>query len=411
MIRANTFLVGIVLTLAALAIYYGYTSVKRRGIIAAAPEAKREPQKSTEADVCRFIEQGDMISAIRCYSKISGLGLKDSRNAVDQLAQEIRRLPPSQQPHEEEEEEEEEERVESPGRANTNFPERISILVPAGFLMLSALMFLIGWKQWTKTRDILRQSAYVTGTVLSIHEEHSSRMKKGNGGARMTEESTAYYPTIRFTQENGTDMTFKSTTAIEHYTYEVGDPIKVVYNRLKPEQAVIDSDDSLYGGMIVACILGCAFVLAAGLVYFLPTANGLWESAVASAAFFIIGCGLLPLVWCVGREELYLKSLGRPGTAMVVDFTDREMAILEYTPEGGRIRRFISCVSSNPPKYQIGDTVPILYHPKEPHRARINSFEEMWIGIMITGGLSLAFLGASFAIASFELYTASKVCR
>jgi len=48
-----------------------------------------EPGKGTEADVLRLIQSGEKIMAIRCHREITGLGLKESKDAVEAMAQKI----------------------------------------------------------------------------------------------------------------------------------------------------------------------------------------------------------------------------------------------------------------------------------------------------------------------------------
>lgn len=61
----------------------------------------------------------------------------------------------------------------------------------------------------------------------------------------------------------------------------------------------------------------------------------------------------------------------------------------------GHARLLYSGCGSYPPKYDIGDTVSILYNPNNPKEARIDSFMSLWVGSIIGGilGGPIAFMG------------------
>jgi hypothetical protein len=48
---------------------------------------------------------------------------------------------------------------------------------------------------------------------------------------------------------------------------------------------------------------------------------------------------------------------------------------------------------SNPPLFRVGQEVPVVYDPSNPHKARIRSFASLWFASLLFGGLgSLFFL-------------------
>lgn len=53
--------------------------------------------------------------------------------------------------------------------------------------------------------------------------------------------------------------------------------------------------------------------------------------------------------------------------------------------------RFESMAHSNPPEYEIGASVRVLYDRDRPSEARIRSFVSLWLLPMILGGLGLIF--------------------
>lgn len=62
--------------------------------------------------------------------------------------------------------------------------------------------------------------------------------------------------------------------------------------------------------------------------------------------------------------------------------------------------RFESIAHSNPPEYEVGATVRVLYDPRRPNDARIRSFTSLWLLGIILGGLGLIFtaLGAGLLL-------------
>jgi len=99
--------------------------------------------------------------------------------------------------------------------------------------------------------------------------------------------------------------------------------------------------------------------------------------------------------------ELQSSRDSRPGArSMHSGDTDGYRPVVVFsTPEGEKIR-FISSASSNPPMYDRGEKVTVVYAPHNPHDARISSFFSLW-GIPLTlGSLGGLFLlaGAAFVI-------------
>ncbi len=60
------------------------------------------------------------------------------------------------------------------------------------------------------------------------------------------------------------------------------------------------------------------------------------------------------------------------------------------TPEGDVIT-FQSNVGSNPPSYRIGEAVKVRYLLEDLHRARIDSFLQLWFLSILFGGMGFVF--------------------
>jgi hypothetical protein len=79
-------------------------------------------------------------------------------------------------------------------------------------------------------------------------------------------------------------------------------------------------------------------------------------------------------------------------------------AVRFVTQEGESIE-FISSVSSNPPRFEIGEKLSVAYNPSAPKSARINDFIALWFAPLIFGGLGLLFFvigGTMIAIGLFK---------
>ncbi len=85
-------------------------------------------------------------------------------------------------------------------------------------------------------------------------------------------------------------------------------------------------------------------------------------------------------------------------------YQDFYYPVVEFTAADGRTRTLQMSEGSNPPSYEAGNDVVVLYDPEKPLEARIQSFGSsalMWILPGITGILGAAFLGAVVVVRRF----------
>ncbi|MFI0821054.1 DUF3592 domain-containing protein [Streptomyces sp. NPDC021098] len=73
--------------------------------------------------------------------------------------------------------------------------------------------------------------------------------------------------------------------------------------------------------------------------------------------------------------------------------------VVEFTSADGTPRTFRSSMGSNPPSYERGERVEVLYQADSPDDARINGFASLWLLPLIFGGLGLLFAGVGTAVA------------
>lgn len=65
--------------------------------------------------------------------------------------------------------------------------------------------------------------------------------------------------------------------------------------------------------------------------------------------------------------------------------------VVTYVLPSGQRVKFKSLVHSNPPAYEVGEKVVVLYETTRPHEARIRSFDSLWLLAVILGGLGMVF--------------------
>ncbi|MFG2520962.1 DUF3592 domain-containing protein [Streptomyces sp. NPDC048527] len=76
--------------------------------------------------------------------------------------------------------------------------------------------------------------------------------------------------------------------------------------------------------------------------------------------------------------------------------------VVEFTPAGGTPTTFQSSAGSNPPSYDTGERVDVLYRADDPGDAKIDGFVSLWlIPLVFCGvGLLIAGIGTGVAIAT-----------
>jgi len=262
------------------------------------------------------------------------------------------------------------------------------------FGLVGLLSLYAAWRMAANTRAFQRTAAHASGVVTSLKEE-ASRNKDGST-------SHAFYPIIKFQTPDGKNVTFTSDTAVDPHEYPVGEPIKVLYDPANPQQVRLDSFDSLGAGPITLGIFGAGFVIGALLIYFLLYREVEVDTPLFVATGFAFATALLFWgSWHFGREALYLRAHGLRTTGTVLNADGGPL--FEYTTNEGRTRQLQSHVASNPPKYAIGDKVPLIYDPAKPSRAKIDSFSDQWLATGLFGGFGLVCFFATLYALYFKL--------
>jgi hypothetical protein len=126
-----------------------------------------------------------------------------------------------------------------------------------------------------------------------------------------------------------------------------------------------------------------------------------------SIVFAVVGLGLLAgaIAVTLNTRAFIATAKHAPGTVTeLIPKRDSDDGSITYTPvvifeaTSGASISFTSSFSSNPPSYDVGEKVEVLYAPDNPNEARINGFGSLWFGSLILGGLGTVFCAIGFGI-------------
>ena len=73
--------------------------------------------------------------------------------------------------------------------------------------------------------------------------------------------------------------------------------------------------------------------------------------------------------------------------------------VVEFTSADGTPRTFRGSTGSNPPSYEKGERVEVLYRADSPEDARINGFASLWLLPLVFGGIGLVIGGIGTVVA------------
>lgn len=113
--------------------------------------------------------------------------------------------------------------------------------------------------------------------------------------------------------------------------------------------------------------------------------------------FLAIGIALLLGAGVIGQHtrSFLSNAVSTDGIVVALDaLSDRGSTtyrpIIRFQTPSGNVE-FRSSSGSNPPRYTVGDTVPVLYSPDKPNDARPDAFFSLWGAATITAGIGLVF--------------------
>jgi len=105
------------------------------------------------------------------------------------------------------------------------------------------------------------------------------------------------------------------------------------------------------------------------------------------------GIGALMLAGAVGIQVARFSDQAHMARTegSVVDI-EGGCPTVSFTSLDGTLGEYHSGTCSTPPSFDIGERVTVYYDPQNLERARIDSFEQNWIGSLILGGIGAVFL-------------------
>ena len=120
------------------------------------------------------------------------------------------------------------------------------------------------------------------------------------------------------------------------------------------------------------------------------------SSVFGGALFLLFGVGALVggIVWGVNTKRFVDGASRASGT--VIELQRRQSSsddspsyypVVRFTDAGGKDVTFTSSTGSNPPSKREGDKVDVLYDPRNPEKAELNSFFALWFGPLMVAGL------------------------
>ena len=122
-----------------------------------------------------------------------------------------------------------------------------------------------------------------------------------------------------------------------------------------------------------------------------------------------LGGGIACLLLSVGFSiytRIFISNAERSsGTILrLVPIADKEDGAVNYAPvftfaaDDGKIYTITSDTSTNPPEFEVGQSVPVLYSKGNPAGAKLSSFGQLWIDTVVSASLGAVFttLGGFF---------------
>ncbi|MEV7090779.1 DUF3592 domain-containing protein [Streptomyces sp. NPDC093085] len=135
--------------------------------------------------------------------------------------------------------------------------------------------------------------------------------------------------------------------------------------------------------------------IAFGSVFLVAGAVLAWVSASFLADAERAGGTVVALEW--GHTDY--RDYGSSSRRSRGSSSDVAYPRVQFTAADGTWRNFRSDSGSNPPSYEVGEEVEVVYRADSPDDARIDGFLSLWLLPLIFGGMGLLFAGIGTAVA------------
>ena len=128
------------------------------------------------------------------------------------------------------------------------------------FILLAGIGMLWGaWALGDSTRTFKANAVATEGTVVDFETERSTSDGKTK---------TMYSPVIRYATQDGQTLTFTSGSSSSSPAYDRGEKVKVLYSKITPEKARLDSFMENWFGPLILGFFGVLALLIGWFMFF-----------------------------------------------------------------------------------------------------------------------------------------------
>ncbi len=234
-----------------------------------------------------------------------------------------------------------------------------SFWIMAVFLLAGIGMLVLAAGLHIKTVNFLSIAKKAEGQVVELVEKRSDK-----GGY-------SYAPRIRFKGSSGTDVFFVSSTSSNPASYSVGEVVTVLYDPKNDTQANIDSFFSLWGGELIAGLLGVIFTGIGGasvIMHIKQRRMYQWLERFGQT----ISARLLDVEKVSGGSTRRSRTGNRTLTASRRQRSYWLIRAQWQNPRDQIIYQFVSDAVYFDPSEYVKDTLNVRIDPENPKRYRID---------------------------------------
>lgn len=272
---------------------------------------------------------------------------------------------------------------------------RINRLAATGvvFLVVGLVFAGAAGKLVIDARAFEHRATPASGTVVEL--------VAGSGGG-------SYAPVVEFAVGDGSRHRVTGTVFSSPPSFEEGERVRVLFTDANPDAGVIDTLGQRFFLPVFFGAFGVLFAAVGGGLVAVPwwrrrprASNGrpwprvtsVW--AIVGATFGPIALILLVVGGLMVRSTLRLRAEATQVTGTVVGLERGRRglttAIVEFPVGEGRTVRVASGSASNPPAFDVGERVPVLYREGHARDASLATFGELWLFPILVTFMGLVF--------------------
>jgi hypothetical protein len=244
-------------------------------------------------------------------------------------------------------------------------------------------------------RRFLSRAVRASGVVEALTEKRFQR-----GGAM-------YFPVIRFTTAAGASIRVESHTT--QSGIRVGQTVRILYDPRDPTNVEIDTFWSHWAMVIIASSFALILLISATAAFRGAHATMTLQIPPSVLWPVCLTLGGLAMVWAVFAYVLQRRFLRRAvrASGVVEALTEKRFQrggamyfpVIRFTTAAGASIRVESHTTQS--GIRVGQTVRILYDPRDPTNVEIDTFWSHWAMVIIASSFALILL--IMAIGAFLL--------